>query len=235
MCKKTLLTLTVLALASLTAFAASKDGIVVSKDGRKTISTARAQAVTRSESSDPSLVKIFDNIGTAYPKGTYWCCEGYTITGPTALSGFPEFWEAAAFTPSANHTVTKVKVAVGFVEGVNGLVLGLYTDASGVPGKALKTWKLSGLPNFGSCCVVETRSDSTGIPVTAGTQYWIVLKTNASESTTWAAFNVNDTDQVDPAPVAFYCSQDVGGSCGNNDAWTASNAIPGPAFAVLGN
>ncbi len=181
------------------------------------------------------MVTIFNNIGSAYPKGTYWCCTGFTITGPTALSGFPEFWEAAAFTPSANHTVTRVKVAVGFVEGVNGLLLGLYTDASGVPGKALKTWALSSLPTFGSCCVVETKSDATGIPVTAGTQYWIVLKTNAKETTTWAAFNINDTDQTDPAPTAFYCSDNVGGSCGNDNAWTAGEAQPGPAFAVLGS
>jgi len=233
MCKKMLLTLTVLALASLTAFAAS-DGVVISKDGRKTIATKRVPGVVRSESSDAGLVKIFDNIGTAYPKGSYWCCEGYTITGPTALSGFPEYWEAGAFTPSANYTVTKVEAAVGFVEGVNGLVLSLYNDASGVPGTPIKSWALTGLPTFGSCCVVETKSDSAGIPVTSGTQYWIVLKTNAKETTTWAAFNVNDTDQVDPAPTAFYCSQDVSGSCGNNDKWTASQSIPGPAFAVLG-
>ena len=236
MCKKTLLTLSLLTLASLTAFAASRDGVVLSKDGRMTTATKpTTQSVTRTPSSDAGLVMIFDNIGTAYPKGSYWCCEGYTITGPTALSGFPEYWEAAAFTPSASHTVTKIKVAVGFVEGTNGLVLGLYTDASGVPGKALKTWPLSNLPTFGSCCIVETRADATGIPVSAGTQYWVVLKTNNSESNTWAAFNVNDVDQVDPAPTAFYCSQDQGGSCGANDAWSAGQSIPGPAFAVLGN
>jgi hypothetical protein len=235
MLKKTLLTLTVLALASLTAFAASKEGISVSKDGRMTVSTARAQAVTRVETPEPALVKIFDNIGTAYPKGTYWCCEGYTITGPTALSSFPEYWEAGGFTPSANHTLTEIKVAVGFVEGTNGLVLGLYNDASGVPGTAIKSWSLSNLPTFGTCCVVEVKTDTAGIAVKAGTQYWIVLKTNSKESNTWAAFNVNDTDQTDPAPTAFYCSDDKGGSCGNNDKWTAGESQPGPAFAVLGS
>ena len=236
MCKRTLLTLIVLALASVTVFAAGKDNAVLSRDGRTTIATKRAQAVTRTTApSDAALVKIFDNIGTAYPKGTYWCCEGYTITGPTALSGFPEYWEAGAFTPSANHTVTKVEVAVGFVEGTNGLVLSINNDASGVPGTAIKSWSLSGLPTFGSCCVVEARGDSAGIPVTAGTQYWIVLKTNSKESTTWAAFNVNDTDEVDAAPTAFYCSQDKGGSCSNNDKWTAGRSVPGPAFAVLGS
>jgi hypothetical protein len=234
MSKKTLLTLTVLALASVTAFAASKGGVVLSRDGRITIATKRAHAVTRTASSDVGLVKIFGNIGTAYPKGKYWCCEGYTITGPTALSGFPEYWEAGAFTPKANHTVTKVEVAAGFVEGTNGLVLSINDDASGVPGAAIKTWNLTGLPTFGSCCVVEVKGAKAGIPVKAGTQYWIVLSTNSSESNTWATFDVNDTDQVDAAPTAFYCSQDVGGTCGANDAWTASKSVPGPAFAVLG-
>ena len=232
--KKILLTLTVLALASVTVLAANREGVVVSKDGRTTIATKRTPSVTRTEPNDPSLVTIYDNIATADPKGSYWCCEGYTITGPTALSGFPEYWEAGAFTPSANHTVTKVEVAVGFVEGTNGLVLGLYSDASGVPGKAIKTWALSSLPTFGSCCTVEARTDAAGISVTAGTQYWILLKTNKKETTTWAAFNVNDTDQIDSQVTAFYCSQDVSGSCSNNDKWTASQSTPGPAFAVLG-
>ncbi|MGA8490770.1 MAG: choice-of-anchor R domain-containing protein [Terriglobales bacterium] len=236
MCKKTLLTLTVLALASLTAFAASKDGIVLSKDGRIVTATKPTKSITHTPSSDAGLVKIYDNIGSAYPKGTYWCCEGYTIFGPTAISGAPEYWEAGAFTPKANRTVTSVRVAVGYVEGYNGLVIGLYADANGVPGTAIKTWSVTGLPNFGSCCAVVEAKDSAGIPVTARTQYWIVLKTNKKSSSTFAAWNVNDTDQVDPTPTAFWCSDDKGGSCGSsNDVWAAGSSVPGPAFAVLGN
>jgi hypothetical protein len=232
--KKILLTLTVLALASVTALAANKDGIVTTKDGRMTIATKPTKSVTRTEPNDPSLVKIFDNIGTAYPKGAYWCCEGFTITGPTAISGFPEFWSAAAFTPTANHTVTKIEVAVGYVEGTNGLILALYSDASGVPGKAIKSFAVSNLPNFGSCCTVVAATDNAGIAVTAGTQYWVVMRTGAKTSNTYAAWNVNDTDEVDSAPAAQYCSDDKGGSCGTNDAWSAFSSTPGLAFAVLG-
>jgi hypothetical protein len=233
--KKMLLTLTVLALTSVTALAANKDGIVTTKDGRMTIATKPTASTTRTPSSDAGLVKIFDNIGTAYPKGTYWCCEGATIFGPTAISGAPEYWEAAAFTPKADHTVTKIEVAVGWVEGNNGVVLTINDDSGGVPGKVIKSFALSNLPSFGSCCTVKTASISTGIPVKAKTQYWIVLKTNAKDSTTWAAWNVNDTDQVDPAPTAFWCSDDKGGECSTNDKWTAGESQPGPAFAVLGS
>jgi hypothetical protein len=232
--KKILLTLTVLALASVTALAANKDGIVTTKDGRMTIATKPTKSVTRTEPNDPSLVKIFDNIGTAYPKGSYWCCGGFTITGPTAISGFPEFWSAAAFTPAANNTITKIEVAVGYVEGTNGLVLALYNDASGVPGTQIKAFAVSGLPNFGSCCTLVSATDKAGIAVTAGTQYWVVMKTSNKTSNTYAAWNQNDTDQVDPAPAAQYCSDDKGGTCGTNDTWTAFSTQPGLAFAVLG-
>ncbi len=234
--KKMLLTLTVLAIAGVTAFAASMDGIVLSQDGRTAKATKQSSSITQTASSDSGLVKIFDNIARGYPKGFYWSSEGYTIYGPTAVSGAPEYWQAAAFTPTTNHTVTRIKVAVGYAEGTNGLVLGLYADAGGVPGQAIKTWALSGLPNFGSCCTLETKNDKAGIPVTADTQYWIVLQTdNRTESNTFAAWNFNDTDQVDAIPTAYWCSDDQGGSCKTNDVWTAGESLPAPAFAVLGS
>ena len=236
MCKKTLLTLTVLALASLTAFAASKDGIVLSKDGRTVTVTKATKSTAQAPSSDAGLVKIYDSIGTAYPKGTYWCCEGATIFGPTAISKEPEYWEAGAFTPTADHTVTKVEVAVGWVEGFNGLVVALYSDASGVPGKVIKAWSVTNLPNFGSCCATVAAHDTAGVPITAKTQYWIVVKTNNKSSNTFAAWNVEDVDQVDSELTAFWCSDDKGGSCGSdNDVWIAGQAVPGHAFAVLGS
>jgi type II secretory pathway component PulC len=73
--KKILLTLTVLALASVTVLAANREGVVVSKDGRTTIATKRTPSVTRTEPNDPSLVTIYDNIATAYPKGSYWAVK----------------------------------------------------------------------------------------------------------------------------------------------------------------
>jgi len=234
MIKKTLRTLTVLTLASLTAFAATKDEIVLSKDGRMVTATKPATAsVKRTDSSDAGLVKIYNSL-SIYAKATYWCCSGYTIAGPAAVSGFPEIWTAAAFTPSANHTVTKIKVGVGLIQGTNSLVLSLYSDSNGLPGTAIQTWTISALPTFRSCCVVETKVDRAGIAVTGGTQYWLVLQTDTNDTNAFAAWNVNDTDEVDPAPVAQYCSADQGGSCGTNDAWTAFQAQPGLAFAILG-
>ena len=96
-----------------------------------------------------------------------------------------------------------------------------------MPGKALKTWNVSGLPRFGTCCTLVVRSDSSGIRVSAGQQYWVVLSTNNHELDTVDAWNVIDTDQVDPATVATYP--------GTNNRWNAFQTTPGLAFAVKGS
>jgi hypothetical protein len=230
--------LAALTLTSVAALAARKGEVVMSKDGRKMYVTNRAHAVTQVTPSDSNLATIFDNIGKAYPKGTYWCCESYSITGPDVSERLPEYWLAVAFTPSADHTVTMVEVAVNLLSGNNQLALSLSNDVSGLPGTAIKTWHLRSLPPAGSCCTIEVGKDGAGIPVTAGTQYWIVVSTEGQNSDTYAGWNIEDIDQVDlyTAPIAYYCSDDKGGSCGNNDAWTLETGTSnqGPAFAVLG-
>ena len=245
---KTLLMLAALTIISVTALAADnaatktaaagKSEVVTSKDGRKIYVTKSTRAVARATSSESGLVTIFSNIGKVYPLGTYFCCESYSITGPKASGRLPEYWLAVAFTPAADRVVTMVEVAVSLLDGADHLVLSLNNDANGLPGASLKSWHLRSLPAVGSCCALGVGKDRAGIPVAAGTQYWIVLSTVGANSDTYAGWNVEDVDQVDTynVPVAYYCSDDMGGSCGNNDAWTldGSTSNQGPAFAVLG-
>jgi hypothetical protein len=96
-----------------------------------------------------------------------------------------------------------------------------------VPGKALKTWNASGLPRFGDCCTLVVKSDSAGIPVSAGKQYWVVLSTNSNEKDTVDGWNVIDSNQVDSATVATFP--------GTNNQWNAFQTTPGLAFAVKGS
>jgi hypothetical protein len=218
--------------------AGDKADVVVSKDGRKMYVTKVTHAAARGTTADSGLVTIFSNIGTVYPKGTYFCCESYSITGPKASGRLPEYWLAVAFTPTADHVVTMIEVAVSLLDGADHLALSLNSDANGLPGASIKGWHLRSLPAVGSCCTLGVGKDGAGIPVTAGTQYWIVLSTVGAKSDTYAGWNVEDIDQVDTysVPVAYYCSDDMGGSCGNNDAWTldSSTSNQGPAFAVMG-
>jgi hypothetical protein len=181
---------------------------------------------TKTNIPDSGTVKIFSNLASEYPNGEFWCCTGYNIMGPS--SGIGEQWMAAAFTPYANRMVTKITVAAGFSQGtVNGVVLGLKDDNNGIPGKWLKSWTIYGLPRFGTCCALVTGSDTAGIPVTGGQQYWVILKTDANQLDTVDAWNVDDTDQVYPRKIAVFP--------GAHNAWYVFRATPGLAFSVEGN
>jgi hypothetical protein len=203
---------------------------VVTEPPRSIVKTNASTVTTTNDTKanlpDSGLLTIFSNLASEYPNGEFWCCTGYNIMGPS--SGVGEQWMAAAFTPHANHTVTKITVAVGYSQGtINGAVLGLKADNNGVPGKWLKSWTLSGLPTFGTCCALVAGSDTSGIPVTAGQQYWVVVKTNANQLDTVDGWNVADTDQVHPRKLAVFP--------GAHNAWYVFRATPGLAFSVEGS
>ena len=233
MFSKKLLVSIALVFAGATAIAAAQNDVVLrgkattiwGKHARMTVVTEPAPSFTTTNLNDSGLVTIFSNLAATYPKGQYWCCGGYNVMGSN--SGVGEQWMAAPFTPGADHTVTRIEVAVGYSQqGTNGVVLSLNRDSNGVPGKALKTWNASGLPRFGACCTLVVKSDASGIPVSAGTQYWVVLSTNSHEKDTVDGWNFNDTNQVDLATVATYP--------GNNNQWETFQTSQGVAFAVKG-
>jgi hypothetical protein len=234
MFSKKLLVFTTLVFAGATLIAAAQNdggtsghGVTVwGKHARMTLVVEPPASRSRPNLSDSGLVTIFSNLAAKYPKGEYWCCTGFNVMG--SQSGAGEQWMAAEFTPGADHTVTRVEVAAGWSQqGTNGIVVSLNRDSNGVPGKALKTWNVSGLPRFGDCCGLVVRSDASGIPVSAGKQYWIVLSTNSHELDTVDAWNVIDADQVDTATVATFP--------GTNNQWNAFQTKPGLAFAVKGS
>ncbi|MGA8493217.1 MAG: choice-of-anchor R domain-containing protein [Terriglobales bacterium] len=225
--------LALLGLVSVAAFTASQNGVIISDDGRTVMVKARAQQAAATDQSDAALVKIYDNLGTAYPKGIYWCCQGATISGPDS-PGNVEWWDGVAFTPKANYAVTKIKLALGYLGGTNELVVSLHNDANGVPGTAIKSWKVKNLVDGGTCCTVAAIIDQSGIAVTEGVQYWITVTTNNSDKDAFLFWNVNDTDQIDPVPSAARCYA-TGGQCRqNNGKWVAVPQTPGLALAVLG-
>jgi hypothetical protein len=80
---------------------------------------------------------------------------------------------------------------------------------------------------LGTCCALVAGSDTSGIPVSAGQQYWVVLKTNANQLDTVDSWNVDDTDQVHPRKLAVFP--------GAHNAWFVFHATPGLAFSVEGS
>jgi hypothetical protein len=218
--------------ASLTLMASGKKGFVFSEDGRFIRATEAPSHITPPPQEDANLKVIAGNFST-YPKATYFSVWGNTID--QGVNGYPfQVWEAMAFTPKADATVTKIETSAGRQSsGTAGFELALYDDASGVPGKPIKSFHVSNLPPYGQCCAVSTANDKAGIPVKAGTQYWVVVRTTAKDTNVYAwAFNSTDmTAQLS----AVWCK---GSStyCGTkyNGKWFPYNYVA-LGFNVLGH
>jgi hypothetical protein len=213
---------------------------MLSGPGRNAPKTMSLQVMDGRSLSDAKYVKIFDNLA-APPSGTYWGEVQLMILGGGGNSTFPDDQIAAAFTPSANHTATKIEVAVvqsSLGYGTAGFALSLNQDANGVPGKALLTAQLPTLPNNGSgwCCALVVGSIPSGIALSGGTQYWVVVNGQGSQTSDAAAWDMNATNQLHPFLDAVYCSYTS--RCPSGIGWYPFSGTiygTGAAFAVLGS
>ncbi len=207
---------------SVNAWAANKDTINVGKNGITVTTSASLKgntAYVKKQASGSQV--IYDNFANYYPKGLYWCCYGGLLSGPNSTAG-REVWQASGFTPSQSMTITSVSLALSYQSGnTTDLLVSINADNNGVPGAVLQQWQVDSLPTFGTCCVVTT--STTGVAVTAGTPYWVVVSTEA-DSDFDGAWGFDDQDQLDPIPNAYY----------TNGAWTPFPAAMNFAVALYG-
>ena len=77
---------------------------------------------------------------------------------------------AAPFTPSQTVILTQIDLAV--ISGPDQLVVQLLADAGGVPGALLESWNVTDLPS-NIPFVPTSVTDTLGLKLTAGTQYWV--------------------------------------------------------------
>ncbi len=222
MIKKLLVAVAVVAFAGTAASAAGVNGATLSKDKRMTSVAHPTSGYTPAQRPFGAGKLIFSNIGYKYPNGLYFCCYGDTISGSTSAVG-QTFWLAASFTPSADAVVKEIDAGVGWVSGTNKVIVTLYDDNGGIPGKVLATGSATGLTSFGSCCGLAILGDH--VRVTGGATYWVSVTTDGANSTTWAAWNLNSTDQINPVTIA----------ASDGTTWTnLGGSIPAPGFAVIG-
>ncbi|MGH6890356.1 MAG: choice-of-anchor R domain-containing protein [Rhizomicrobium sp.] len=215
---------TALTLAASTALAGDGAPVTVRMNGAVLLAGPAVGPLTKAPTHRPGPIEIFDNMFPVkkYPYGTYFCCLGPTIAGPDNSYGTPaESW-AEAFTPVVDATVTRVEVGVGYSVGTNSVNIGLNSDAGGVPGTALVSRDVKNLPPFGSCCATMTLR--SGVQVTAGTKYWVVLGTDAGDADLLGGWNYDTMDQVTDIDQA----ENIG------NGWRAGAIAPGVALAVWG-
>jgi hypothetical protein len=176
--------------AGIGAFAqANKDGVVTINGGSRALFLRPPSRIFVPAMPLPAgVITIYSNLG----KGdqTYNPNAGVGIVGKDAGQLLSQ-WVGIAFTPKADHLVQGIQVGATYVSGSNEMALLLDADDNGVPGAMLHAWEISDLPEFGSCCVLQTRKYPTGVPVKAGTQYWVVLRTMPQGTDTYGVWNDN--------------------------------------------
>jgi hypothetical protein len=222
MIKRVLVALAATALVGAAAQAAGVNGATVSKDKRITSVPHGSTVYTPARMPVGTHKLIWSNVGFKYPNGLYFCCYGNTISGSGSVIG-ETFWLAASFTPAEDATVKEIDAGVGWVTGPNKVIVTLYDDNGGVPGNTLASGSATGLTTFGTCCGLAILDNH--VKVTGGNTYWVSVTTDGATSSTWAAWNFNSTDQINPVSVAT----------SDGTSWTnVGGEIPAPSFAVIG-
>ncbi len=165
---------------------------------------------------------FYTNLGPA--GNVYNCCSGWTISGTGTVG--TSFTAANLFTSGMSGNVTQIDLGVGYVTGVDTFYAAVYSDNGGLPGSQL--WRqdnLTSTQQFGGCCGLVTVTGISGLSLTSGTQYFMVLGPESTSDTSWLAWNWN--------------SQGVNGldlySTDGGSTWN-SNGTGNPlgAFDVLG-
>jgi hypothetical protein len=214
--------LTMLALFDVAALAqTSPKGVVTINGGRDTVlMKAPPQTFTAAATPSSKLVKIYSNLGTG--SYVYNGSAGNGILGDNVPDQLYPEWVGCGFRPKADRTVTEIEVGATYVSGDNSLVMALNESKQDRPGKALHTWHFRNLPDFGTCCTLQTGKLSVGIPVKKGKLYWVTLRNEVQHQDTWDVWNFDISGAQGP------WSNNIG------SGWTKASYQQLNAFGVFG-
>jgi hypothetical protein len=164
---------------------------------------------------------LYSNLGTG--TDVYNCCSGWTVSG-TAGTG-TSFTAANEFQVMASGSVSQIDIGIGYVTGVNSFYVAIDSNNGGMPGSQLARWdNLSSSVNFGSCCGLLTISGITGLNLSTGTNYWMVIGPENTNATTWEAWNQNSTGAMGTDEY----------STNGGQTWNSNGTQTLGAFDILG-
>lgn len=166
---------------------------------------------------------FFNDLG---PGGNvYQCCAGLRVSG-SQTEGEVSYTAANQFQAASSGSVSQIDIGIGHVSGANSFYASIWTDSNGLPGTELARWdNLSSGTSFGQCCGLVTISGITGLTLTAGESYFLVLGPEIANDTTWEMWNLNSTGVMG---TDLYSND--GGTTWNNNGRQALGA-----FDILSN
>jgi hypothetical protein len=171
---------------------------------------------------------IFNDFGTS---NNYQSNFGWTVSG--ADSSVKQFIQANEFTAALSGSVTEVDLGISISSGTGNGTLSLWTVGKrGLPATQLGPfWSFTAHQAFGNCCAVEVIHTPDAPHLSAGTSYFIILKSDAITVDEW---NLNSTGAVG---IDLFSRDDMRSWTSNGTttlgAFRVITAVPEPSTLVL--
>jgi hypothetical protein len=172
---------------------------------------------------------FFSDLGTG--SNVYNCCTGWTVSGSGILG--ESFTAANEFTAGATGSVSQIDIGIGLAGGTNSFFAALYTASGNEPGTEIAQWNnLSSNETFGQCCGLVTITGITGVDLTAGTSYFLILGPTNLTATTFMAWNENSTGATG---TDLYATSGCQNGSGTGCSWNSNGTQTIGAFDIIGS
>ena len=170
-----------------------------------------------------SGMPFYNNFGTG---GSLYQCSplGWNVAGSTSPVGF--YTQAAEFTSQTTGSVSEIDVGVNWVSGPNQFFLALYTESGGLPGTQIAQWATG---NDGRCPQPVSITGITGVTLTAGTNYFLVVGPTIQASSIYFRWNLNNQGAMG---THLYATSGCQNGSGNGCNWTSAGTQTLAAFDI---
>jgi len=160
--------------------------------------------------------------GTATP---YQCSPtGWKVAGATAAPGF--ITQAAEFTSQNTGSVSEIDLGVNYISGPNQFFVALYSSSGGLPDTELAQWETE---NAGRCPQPVRITGITGVSLTAGSTYFLVVGPTIENSSIFFLWNLNNQNAMG---THLYATSGCSSGSGNGCNWTSLGTQILAAFQI---
>jgi len=181
-------------------------------------------------------VTIFTDLG---PSGNVYGTGGHDVSGAGSSSHGISFTSADLFTALSSSLVSQIDLAVSNEQAPPTFYAGIWTDAGGTPGTQVAGayWSpLTTSQSYPGCCGLVTITGISGVSLTGGESYFMVLGPLSISDDSFNVWNFNNQ-----GVTGLHLYSNDGGSTwtgftdtlGAFDILGTSAAVPEPGAAVL--
>ncbi len=136
---------------------------------------------------------LFSDLGPA--GSVYSSSMGDGVSGSGSLVG-ESFVEADLFSTAGSgiFSVSQIDLAVGHTSGLSTFSASIWTDSAGAPGLQVTNalWSESTSTTYGTCCGLVSITGITGVSLTGGQQYFMILSPVTLSDTSANIWNLNN-------------------------------------------